>query len=376
MFFSDRLVRAQEAGDIWSDQWWRQPTWRNQISLTDEELASRFSLLSSVFDKDWVMSLGEGLFAHQIIQDQVGQEGMPAISRLLRLSSYLVELSSLVGFNRVLSDFKTIQHVHSAEFELFMAHCLLKAGCEVDFIVPKAKSGKTPDISANLNGYEFVVECKRLTRGPGEPWISGYERLFSQILMDSVPEGVALNYQVTSNPLDIQEYGYPNNLTPYELSAHIDTFPIVEQIKEVLNLEKVPLSFEIPGKGICRLFFDNESFRGRVEIPEVSESYYLKRLFLNGVFKANDQISGYGVSGVAAVFQEYPAGLHAIKRELYRVFENEKDRFKLLMGVLVFPAQNILKYIRPYWVKNPWAVESVDEVGLEKALEPLLLPLK
>ncbi|UTW44994.1 hypothetical protein KFE80_11495 [bacterium SCSIO 12696] len=374
MDFEARLAYAQETGDIWSSQWWLKPTWRNQIALSDDELESRFSRLADTFNSDWVQSLGGEIFSHPIARSQIAQFGMPDISNLLRVSGYLSDLSSLVGFGRVLRDYKTVQHSHSSELELFMANCLQKIGCEVSFIVPKPNGGKRPDISARFNDCGFVVECKRLARGPGEPWIENYQRVFSQILSDATPDGITLNFQRDLEPLDIHDYGYPYQLTPYQLAAQMDAYPIVAKIKESLKFGRTSAYFEVAGRGKCQLFSDNDSFKDRIEIPEFSENFYIKRLFLNGIFKANDQISEYGHSGIVAVFQEYPADLNAVKRELQKLFSKEA-RFKLLMGVLVFPAQNILKYIQPYWIQNQHADVCAKEVGLVERLEPLLRPL-
>ena len=61
---------------------------------------------------------------------------------------------------------------------------------------------------------------------------------------------------------------------------------------------------------------------------------------------------------------------------LPKVFNQHTEEYQYLMGVLVFPAQNILKYIKPIWIENPDTVFNAIDYGLPKTLKDSLNPIE
>lgn len=98
------------------------------------------------------------------------------------------------------------------------------------------------------------------------------------------------------------------------------------------------------------------------------------RLVGNALKKAIAQINEFGKPGIAAAFYFNPPEVGALKLQLPKVFERETEKYRHLMGVLVFPAQNILKYIQPIWISNPYAGFDANEYGLPSALVDTLNP--
>ena len=357
---------------MWNNEWWYKNKWRSWVKLTDEDFELSMSILKKEFDENWLHSLGESIMKHPIFNKANYGEGVPQLSYLLRIASYINDLKEFDGFNNVLKAYKTIQHCKSAELELFMAHILIKSNYEVSFIVPKPKKGMTPDILAKCESGEFVVECKFLDDANGEHWFQNYNMHLSMNIMREVPEGKALIYIPENRYLNIWDYGYPDNLSSSNVAAYIDSFDVVNHIAKLKYSFNKNVYIDVPNKGSIYWMDETDEIRTQILTPELSHRFLNKRLVLNGVNKANLQIKKFNKPGVAAIFQSDPVHEIDLKKTLHQLFEGNKELYSKLMGVLVFPAQNILKYIEPILVENPYSDIKLDRFNIRKSLFPAL----
>jgi len=357
---------------MWNNEWWFKSKWRSWVKLNDYDFSSSMNILKMEFDEEWLNSLGESKNQHPVLHNINYGEGIPQLSYLLKISSYIKELRDIDGFSNVLKAYKSIQYCKSAELELFMAHILVKSNYEVSFIVPKPKKGMTPDILANCESGEFVVECKFLDDAKGERWFKKYYTYFAMNIMSEVPEGKALIYIPENQYLDIWDYGYPDNLSSSNIAAFIDSFDVINHIKKLKHGFIKNAYIDIPNKGTVYWMDERDENRTQILTPELNHRFINKRLVLNGVNKANLQIKKFNKTGVAAIFQSDPVHEIDLKKTLHHLFEENKVLYSKLMGVLVFPAQNILKYIEPILVENPYSDIKLDRFNIRESLYPAL----
>jgi len=373
---SDEVRRFCDPAGLWQDQWWWKPHWRDQIALSDREVRKRISVLEREFDTSWAVALGSRLLEHPLVQSLTFGEGLAQIRSLLGLADHLDRLRHVVGFNRVLADYRRLPSARSAELELFMGGLLHSLGVDVEFIPPKPKKGKTPDILARSGTREFVVECKYLNDAGAERWIKNYQTAFAMHIIRAVPKGVALAFKLHDPFIDISRYGYPDRLTPFQLAAAIDAQPTVDAIRDMLP-EGLPSGYRTVGPfGDLVLLPESDAFRGSADIPTLDRSFLLRRLLRSGVLKANEQIRAYGKPGIAVVFYSKAAEIGLVKREFDEMVNAEPEKFDWLMALLVFPEQNILRYVRPFLVENWRSNYSLGAIGFAADLREMLDPVE
>lgn len=357
---------AEQLLDIWKNQWWLKHDWRSQIRLTDDELQARINLLKPIFDQKWVQSLGDDPMQHPFLRNLLLGEGVSQIRHILELADQIETLRDLNGFHGVLKKYRSLQHPMSAHLEMFMGWVLKRAGYGVEFIVPSHKKGKTPDILVSAkSGRSFSIECKYLIDAVAEHWIRKYQDRFFSELQRAVPDGIGLYYWHYSD-LEIREYGHPDELSVPEIAACVDVMAIKRAIDDLLMRGCFPGFVQLAGKGDVGLFYEDENVRSIVRVAELNRRQLIHRLFGGGVQAAARQIRAHGVPGIAAVFQSQPASFEAIDGWFKKLVENDRELYAGLMGVLVFPAQNILHYVRPLWIANPYGELSPASVDLPK----------
>lgn len=357
---------AEQLLDIWKNQWWLKHDWRSQIRLTDDELQARINLLKSIFDQKWVQSLGDDPMRHPFLQNLLLGEGVSQVRHILELADQIETLRDLNGFHGVLKKYRSLQHPMSAHLEMFMGGVLKRAGYGVEFIVPCHKKGKTPDILVTAkSGRAFSIECKYLIDANAERWIRRYQDRFFSELQRAVPDGIALYYWHYSD-LEIREYGHPDNLAVPEIAAIIDVMPIVRAIEGLLIRNVIPGAAEVAGKGALGVFYEDEQMRSRLHAPDLNRRQLIHKLFGGGIQTAARQIREHGVPGIAAIFQSQPASFAAIESWFKKLVENDRELYEGLMGILVFPAQNILHYVRPLWIANPYGELNPASVDIPK----------
>jgi len=357
---------------MWKNKWWYKNKWRSWVNLTDEDFESSMNILKKEFDENWLHSLGVSKDQHPVVNKVSYGEGVPQLSYLLRIASYINDLNELDGFNNVLKAYKSIQLFKGAELELFMAHVLYKSKYDVSFIVPKPKKGKTPDILAKCKNGEFVVECKFIDDAKGELWFNRYYTQFAMNIMNEVPHGKALIYIPENQYLDIWAYGYPNNLVSSSIAAYIDSLDVVNHIKKLKFGFCKNAYIDVHNKGKIYWMDETDEIRSEVNTPELNHRFINRRLISRGVNTANLQIQEFNKPGIAAIFQSKPVYEIDLKKTLCHLFEENKELYSKLMCVLVFPAQNILEYIEPILVENPYSDIQLDEFDIKDSLYPML----
>lgn len=362
--------------DIWSNEWWLKPQWREQINLSDEEINRCFEILKSTFNQEWIATLGDDPRYHPLVREVIFGEGLHQIDYLLGLAHKIENLAEVSGFKTVLRSYKKVKEARSAELEMFIASCLIDGGYGTEFITAKPKKGKTPDILASKNGKAFTVECKYVSIAEAEKWITNYNMHFGIKIFDLAPKDTSIIYVPYDQNIDIRSYGYPDKLIPAKLSAELDTLAITNAVQNAHIDTKPPIYISIPGRGEVLLLPEGSETDGRVSIPELNTKFLLNRLFRNGIEAANQQIHEYGRPGIAVTFQAEPADPYSIKQKLDLIISKNPSIYSSLMGVLIFPCQNILKYINPYWVANEFSHYNVDDYGIIEFFDEFFSPIK
>ncbi len=353
-----------ELKDIWSDPWWQKHQWRSQINISDNEFNERIDFLKSVFNRDWQKSLQEDAYSHPLIQSVCLDESLFNIRGLLELADQLRVLKDVTGFAKVLKNYKSIKQARSAQLEMFMAWVMRRDGYSVEFINAKPKKGKTPDILVNQDSeYSFVVECKHLEDAAAERWIETYRFNFFQQLHNASKHGISLYYRHYGD-LEIRDYGHPEELVSPVLAAIVDTLPMISAIEKLRVNGAIPGFTQIAGKGEVGLFHEADGMLSEMIIPELNQRQLMSRLFGRGVKQAATQINEYGRPGIAAIFQAQPAAYNVIENRFKGLVEADPELYRKLMGILIFPAQNILHYVQPLWVPNPHSELDPANVGI------------
>jgi len=367
-------VRSKSGDTIklWESQWWLKNKWRKNISLTNEKLEKYFDVLKSEFDENWYLSLGENRKRHPVAMSLQFGEGLPQISHLLRLAAYIIELSHVDGFARVLKDYKSIQSARNTEFELFMAHALLKSKQDVSFITPKPKKGKTPDLLVKNHNCDYVVECKFLDYAENERWFSQYRFEYGRLIMAEIPENVSLVFIPSTTQLDITQYKFGNSLTNPLVAALVDTLSAIKYIRKIVFGFSVSGDHYIDHIGRFVWSKRESELQTSIHLQDLDYRFLMRRLINNGLNKAIKQINAMHMPGLAAIFQEAPASDGDLVNILHDVFISNPEQYANLMAVIVFPAQNILQYIRPILIENPHSKNKIDDFEIRNALYPLL----
>lgn len=125
--------KSDDTIKLWTSSWWLKKKWRKNIPLSNENLEKYFDVLKSEFDEKWYLSLGENRKRHPVAMSLQFGEGLPQVSHLLRLAAYLIELSHVDGFARVLKDYKSIQFARNTKYGIRAIHgshiIEIKTGC-------------------------------------------------------------------------------------------------------------------------------------------------------------------------------------------------------------------------------------------------------
>ena len=375
MELDDELEAIKETGDAWHNRWWLNPQWRKFVELPHAELDALCNILYETFDSKWIESLGDKLGEHPLIQDITFGKSRHQLMHLVNLADDIQQLRELTGFKRVLDDYKFIQTARSARLELFFAAVMKRVGYEVSFIVPKPKKGKTPDILVSNGESEFVIECKFVRDAKSEVWFDNYSMEFSSSIIRMMPKGISYWYNPSAPPVDIRQYRRSNSLMSPKLAAIMDTLAVTRSITEFTHSFQMSVVKEIPGKGKLFLTKDPEQYFGTIHLPEMNRDFLLYRLVNNGLEKANDQIRTYGKPGIAVIFYSGVRNLGLIERDFNELIDEDPEKYRHLMGMLMLPMQNILQYIHPYWLSNSRSDFSAEEMGITDKIDEQFMPI-
>ena len=129
---------------------------------------------------------------------------------------------------------------------------------------------------------------------------------------------------------------------------------------------------DIHGVGQLLWMYETDNVRSEIHYPDLYHKFLNKRLINNGVSKAVLQINASNKPGVAAIFQDKSVHEITLKGVLCNLFEKNKKQYSNLMGVLVFPAQNILQYMEPLLIENPYSAYNLEDFSIKQSLYPLL----
>lgn len=372
---SEELSAIATSGRLWDNPWWLKPEWREKFPLSDEEYAHHFRLLQECFDEEWVRGLVGDIKKHPLFGTLLIGESVHQIRTLLALADNLKRLKDVHGFSRVLGDYKTELQARNAGFEMSMGGAFAKAGCDVEYIVPKSRKGQTPDILVRNGEKEFTVECKFMSDATREKWIDRYQTWYSRRISASVPTEYSVRFHPFVEHLEPSCYGPHDGLTPPELAAELDTLQVRTAIEEMLYSFRLPQYRWIEGKGTLAVFPEGYDHMGEIGRPGLSRRFFFNRLVSNGIKTASKQIQAYSRPGIASVFYSGVSDLGWIKPAVQQVFLEKPEGFECVMGVLLFPMQNVLEYISPYWIENESSAFSAAEIGVTDMLHELFRPI-
>lgn len=374
MNFSEINILLGEEGCWWFDPWWEIDHWYDTIQITKTDVISAVDFLKSIFSSEWVKSLGENSLKHPFLQLIFFGRGVSQLCGIYELAERYRTVISTEGYKSVLANYKTIEHSRSADFEAFFLNVLKKAGCDVSFITAKPKHGRTPDILINNLSNAFVVECKCIQESDSEKWVTNYAHVFGSLIMNAAPDQCGVLYCPVQFAIDPHDYGGPEFVS-YQLAATIDTLPIVNYLKSIRLLSPQHRYIDLGSKGYLYIFPKCIEFPSQSYMPEISSKFVGRRLVQNAIQKASSQIRAFGKPGIAAVFYDSPPDIGVLKQELPKIFKEHKEDYALLMGVVIFPAQNLLNYVRPMWISNPFASSAPEDYGLPSLLMNAVNPI-
>lgn len=375
MGLREELSAVAASGRLWDNPWWLKPEWRKFFSISDEEYESSFQLLQETFDEEWVKGLDGDIGYHPLIQALFFRRGVRNIQTLINLADNLKQLEGVQGFHRVLADYNTLYQARNAGLEMFMGGAFARAGCDVEYIVPKSRKGPTPDLLVRKGEAEFTVECKFMSDASREKWIENYRTWYGRRISASVPTEYSVWFQPFVEHLDPSCYGPHDGLTPPELAAELDTLQVRTAIEEMLYSFRLPQYRWIEGKGTLAVFPEGYDYMGQIGLPGLSRRFFFNRLVSNGIKTASKQIQAYRRPGIASVLYSGVSDLGWIKPTVQQVFLEKPEGFECVMGVLLFPMQNVLKYMRPYWIENESSAFSAAEMGVTDMLYELFRPI-
>lgn len=362
-----------EEGCWWFDPWWEIDYWYDTIQITKTDAISAVDFLKSIFTSEWVKSLGENSLEHPFLQLIFFGRGVSQLYDIYELAERYRTVICTEGYKSVLENYKTIKHSRSANFEAFFLNVLKKAGCDVSFITAKPKYGPTPDILVKNLDKEFIVECKCIQESDAEKWVVNYAHAFGNLIVNAAPGVYDVFYCPHQLAIDPYDYGYPE-FGSYQLAATIDTLPIVNYLNSIGFISLQDSYIDLGPKGHLYVLPKSIGFPSQTYIPETTSKFVGRRLVQNAIKKANAQISAFGKPGIAAIFYDSPPNIGVLKQELPKIFEEYKEDYALLMGVVIFPAQNLLNYVRPMWISNPFASIAPEDFGLPSLLTEVINP--
>lgn len=361
----------QEYGCWWFDPWWEQERWFKGIKLSQASFLGEIEFLKTIFTESWVKSLGDDPLQHPFLQMANFGQGLSQIGSLFSLAERLRFLTTVDGYEPVLNSYKSLQEARGADLEIFMAFVLGRVYQTVSFIRAKPKYGRTPDILVNAKISDFVIECKTVSDSQKEIWVDNYSRCFSQVVFSALPDHISVIYRPQAAEIDPKEYSCSMKGS-YQIAAAIDAYLVLESFQ---FFHGRPVYVDLGHRGSVVLAPKFEGLSTCIHPPSISHAFIGRRLVENALIKANRQISGYGKPGVVAISYGYPPEKGALRLNLVKLFKQRAKEYEYVMGVLVFPAQNILAYIPPIWVGNPYSKSNPADFELPQALEAVLGPL-
>lgn len=336
----------------WNSRWWEKPTWRDRCSLSDARISELMSVLRGVFDVGW-QSENQDYARHPLYQKLVFGEGVSQFVSLLGKAKQYELLRNVHGFKRVREGYENPKTWEAADLEMLMGEVFSHPGFEPEYIVPRSRMGKTPDLLVSTEAGRFTVECKRLQEAAGEQWIGRYQMLWPQHLREAAePYGLFLDSG--DKEIDIRDYGYPDSLSPPSLSAAIDAIPLVALINSLKQNRRHNVL--VAHKEYKLALLDGELANlGFMTVPGLSEKFLLRRLIGNGLRAGSKQVMTYyekeGVPGIVSIWQGYPCDFSRLGGAIVK--ELMKPEHKGVMGVIVHQMGNILTYQAPLWVTSP-----------------------
>lgn len=336
----------------WNSRWWEKPVWRDQVALSDARISELMSVLSGVFDAGW-QAENQDYPKHPVYQKLVIGEGISQFGSLLAKAKQYELLRNVHGFKRVREGYENPATWEAADLEMLMGEVFSHPDFEPEYIVPRSRIGKTPDLLVSTEAGRFTVECKRLQEAAGEQWIGRYQMMWPQHLREAA-EPYGLFLESGDKAIDIRDYGYPDSLSPPLLSAAIDAAPFVGLINSLKQKRKINVLVSHQQFKLALLGGQLGSF-GSMRVPGLSEKFLLRRLIGNGLKAGSKQVMTYyekeGVPGVVSIWQGYPCDFTRLGGAIVK--ELMKPEHKGVMGVIVHQMGNILTYQPPLWIKSP-----------------------
>ena len=357
----------------WNSRWWEKPIWRDRCSLSDARISELMSVLRSAFDAGWQAESPDYL-RHPVYQELVFGEGISQFGSLLAKAKQYELLRNVHGFKRVREGYENPETWEAADLEMLMGEVFSHPGFEPEYIVPRSRMGKTPDLLVSTEAGRFTVECKRLQEAAGEQWIGRYQVKWPQYLREAAePYGLFLDSG--DKEIDIRDYGYPDSLSPPSLSAAIDAAPFVALINSLKQKRKSNVLVAHQEYKLALL--DGAANLDFMTVPRLSENFLLRRLIGNGLKAGSKQVMTYyekeGVPGVVSIWQGYPCDFSRLGGVIVK--ELMKPEHEGVMGVIVHQMGNILTHQPPLWIKSPLYRDEPVLEAIESRLVQAFCPV-
>ena len=129
----------------WNSRWWEKPVWRDRCSLSDARITELMSVLIGVFDAGW-QDENPDYPRHPVYQKLVFGEGVSQFGSLLAKAKQYELLRNVHGFKRVREGYENPETWEAADLEMLMGEVFSHPGFEPEYIVPRSRMGKTPDL--------------------------------------------------------------------------------------------------------------------------------------------------------------------------------------------------------------------------------------
>lgn len=370
---TESINEIKQSGVWWSDPWWDEEHWYRHTRFSRDDFLGAIDYLKGVFNSSWCNSL-KTPFAHPFWRMTVVETGLCSLNSIFALSERIHFVASVKGFVPVLESYKKEQQAHSADLEMFLAHIAGSEVCDVEFIRAKPSAGKTPDILVKNDGNDFVIECKTLKVSKFESWVDSYSFHYSQYIIDACPSGYDVLYYPIVEEVALKDFGDATESSA-SLAAAIETLPIVNTLRSLPRSPINPILRKIDGLGVILALPKHLGLDGGICMRVIPPSHNGRRLVQNALMKGIEQIQSYGKPGIIATYCGNPPNPFLLKTSLQRIFKDYQDQYGSVLGVLVFSDQNMLEYVRPVWVSNPYGNYDEKLYDLPRLFENTINPI-
>lgn len=360
----DKLETLNKTGTWWSDSWWLDERWIENLNETRDDVEKAVEYLKGIFTSDWLKNYTGNPVANVLLRNTQYGQGLPYLENLISLSQHLKELEKIPTINAVIKNLKSSHESDSANMELELGYVFHNEGYTVEFPVPKSKKNKTPDVIVEKGNEKFAVECKKLKISKFESWIDQVLRALSIKAFNLAEEsGFGIRYEFSKEIMPHLHSLYKNNES---IEVPIDNLlmRLSDSINRVSNKNHdwACIINENIGEGyISRNLIRT---KGLLRTPEIPNSFKFGRLFENGIKNAMSQLTNLDCPGIAVIHLNAIPDYDFISDEMNKVFFANSETYSNIIGILVFPWQNMFERSQPCFVVNKTANFDIENSNM------------